>query len=150
MRSSGKKSPNDAHDLSLVITHFLATNSLVIFMSEDLLLNRMLMNTWNTNNSHEQQKRSPVAERLLDACYGAYQKQKDFLAKLLTDVRTYGHAIYGDGATINKIPLINIVAHSANNLNCALDVNDCSDPTREGVRRMHGVFAKSFASYEAH
>jgi len=41
--------------------------------------------------------------------------------------KIYGLSIYGDGATIVKVPLFNALACSPDNPNCVLDVIDCSD-----------------------
>jgi hypothetical protein len=61
----------------------------------------------------------------LDANFTAYQK--DALDMLLADLETYGVSIFGDGATIVKTPMINILASSPTNPSCVLNVVDCTN-----------------------
>jgi len=58
-------------------------------------------------------------------------------------VDTYGLAIYGDGATIVKTPLINILASSPNNPSCVLDVIDCSKHMLHGGKKDAWFIAKN-------
>jgi hypothetical protein len=61
------------------------------------------------------------------------------MKSLLADVVTYGLAIYGDGATIVKTPLVNILASSPNNPSCVLDAIDCNKHMLHGGKKMLGL-----------
>ena len=70
---------------------------------------------------------------LLEANYVAYHTNA--MTRLMTNVDVFGMAIYGDGATIVKVPMINILASSAGNPNCIVDVIDCSEHMSEGEKK---------------
>ena len=70
---------------------------------------------------------------LLDANYTSYQTSS--LTKLLMNANVFGLGIYGDGATIGKIPMMNILAASAGNPNCIIDIIDCSRHMSEGGKK---------------
>ena len=126
--------------LSLTIAHYLAAHSLPFSHAEDPLFNRVLQKACATNHKYEPPKRHQVAGNLLDAHFASYQKNS--MESLLADVDTCGLAIFGDGATIMKIPLMNILASSPNNPNCVLDVIDCSKHMLYGDKKDAWFIAK--------
>jgi hypothetical protein len=138
---SHKRNPAAEEELSLTIAHYLAAHSLPFSHSEDPLFNRILQKARSTNHKYEPPKRSEVAGKLLDAHFASYQKNG--MDSLLADVETYGLAIFGDGATIVKTPLINILASSPNNPSCVLDVIDCSKHMRHGGKKDAWFIAKN-------
>ena len=116
--SSTKNPPEAERQLSLIINHFITTNTLPFHLSECPLLNRMLVLARNTNNSYKPPRRTEMSGALLDANYAAYQSSS--LQRPLNNGNIFGLGIYGDGATIGKIPMMNILAASAGNLNWLL------------------------------
>ena len=129
-----KKNPPEAErQLSLMINHFITANALPFHLSECPLLNRMLVLARNTNNSYKPPRKDEMSGALLDANYTSYQTSS--LTKLLTNANVFGLGIYGDGATIGKIPMMNILAASANNPNCIIDIVDCSRHMSEGGKK---------------
>ena len=58
----------------------------------------------------------------------------------MTNVDVFGMTIYGDGATIVKVPMINILTSFIGNPNCIVDVIDCSEHMSVGEKRMHFTF----------
>ena len=131
---TSKKNPPEAErQLSLMINHFITANALPFHLSECPLLNRMLVLARNTNNSYKPPKKDEMSGALLDANYTAYQTSS--LVKLLTNANIFGLGMYGDGATIGKIPMMNILAASAGNPNCIIDIIDCSRHMSEGGKK---------------
>ena len=129
-----KKNPPEAErQLSLMINHFITANALPFHLSECPLLNRMLVLARNTNNSYKPPRKDEMSGALLDANYTSYQTSS--LTKLLMNANVFGLGIYGDGATISKIPMMNILAASANNPNCIIDIVDCSRHMSEGGKK---------------
>ena len=134
MSMSSKKSPPEAErQLSLMINHFITANALPFHLSECPLLNRMLILARNTSNSYKPPRRTEMSGALLDANYTAYQTSS--IARLLTNANIFGLGVYGDGATIGKIPMMNILAASAGNPNCVIDIVDCSRHMSEGGKK---------------
>ena len=70
---------------------------------------------------------------LLDANYVAYQR--DQMTKLLMNIDVFGIGIFGDRATIVKVPMMNIIVCSAGNPSCVLDVVDCTGHVAEGNKK---------------
>lgn len=129
-----KKAPPEAErQLSLMINHFITANALPFHLSECPLLNRMLVFARNTTNSYKPPRRTEMSGALLDANYTAYQTSS--IASLLMNANIFGLGIYGDGATIGKIPMMNVLAASAGNPNCVLDIVDCSRHMSEGGKK---------------
>lgn len=131
--SSTKNPPEAERQLSLMINHFITANALPFRLSECPLLNRMLVLARNTNNSYKPPRRTEMSGALLDANYAAYQSSS--LQRLLNNGNIFGLGIYGDGATIGKIPMMNILAASAGNPNCVIDIIDCSRHMSEGRKK---------------
>ena len=67
--------------------------------------------------------------------------QCDQLTKLLMNVDVFGIGIFGDGATIVKVPMMNILACLAGNPSCLLDVVDCTDHVAKGNKKDAFLFA---------
>ena len=133
MTWQGKNPPEAERQLSLAINHFAAANVLPLSISECPLLNRMLVYARNTNNMYKPPKKDEMSGSLLEANYVAYHTNA--MTRLMTNVDVFGMAIYGDGATIVKVPMINILASSAGNPNCIVDVIDCSEHMSEGGKK---------------
>ena len=70
---------------------------------------------------------------LLDATFEMYDVEE--FKKLMVDIETYGTTLYGDGATIQGWPLINILASSPNNPSFVADVIDCTEHQQAGGKK---------------
>ena len=123
--SSCKNNPVAERKLSLVINHLCVAHALPLSLPESPLFKKMLIHARNTNNTYKPPSRYEMSGDLLAANYVAYQR--DQLNKLLMNVDIFGLGIFGDGATIVKVPMMNILACSAGNPSCVLDVVDCTD-----------------------
>ncbi len=93
----------------------------------------MLIHACNTNNSYKPPNQYEMSGDLLEANYVAYQS--DQMTKLLMNVDIFGLGIFGDGTTIVKVPMMNILACLAGNSSCVLDVVDCSDHVAKGNKK---------------
>jgi hypothetical protein len=131
--SSGKNNPAAERKLSLAINHLCVAHALPFSLPESPLFQNMLIHARNTNNSYKPPSRYEMSGDLLNANFVAYQR--DQMMKLLMNVNVFGLGIYGDGATIVKVPLMNILACSAGNPSCVLDVVDCTDHVSEGNKK---------------
>jgi len=117
--------PQAEDELHIAIAHWIAAHCLPFSMAEDALFKRMLVKARAKNHKYAPPTRYQVAGCLLDANFAAYQK--DALDMLLADVETYGVSIFGDGATIVKTPMTNILTSSPTNPSCVLDVVNCTN-----------------------
>ena len=119
--------------LSLVINHLCVAHALPLSLPESPLFKKMLIHACNTNNSYKPPNWYKMSGDLLEANYVAYQS--DQMTKLLMNVDIFGLEIFRDGATIVKVPMMNILACSAGNSSCVLDVVDCSDHVAKGNKK---------------
>jgi hypothetical protein len=65
----------------------------------------------------------------------------DQMTKLMMNVDVFGIGIFGDGATIVKVPMMKILASLAGNPSCVLDVVDCTDHVADGSKKDIFLFA---------
>ena len=130
---TGKNAPQSTRMLDVVIAHYVIANSLPLSHAEDYLFNRILKYARNTNNTYKPPSKHEISTDLLNATYESYYN--DEVSKLMIDASIFGIAIYGDGATINTVPKINILAASAHNPGCVLDVIDCTTQMGRGGKK---------------
>lgn len=68
---------------------------------------------------------------LLNCNYEACMKK--LCKNICEDVNIFGLTIYGDGAMINKRPMINFIGVSVYDPQCLLDVVDCTNHMADGI-----------------
>lgn len=94
---------------------------------------RVLQLAKNVSKKYIAPGRNKVAGELLDLNYQLYKKQMS--EKLLKEADVYGLAFFGDGATVRKTPLINILASSVHQPVACLRIVDCSSHLeRDGIK----------------
>ncbi len=81
--------------------------------------------------------RELIGGKYLDAIYK--QSWKEQMSLLLTEVRIFGITVFGDGATIKNVALMNVLAAGVNNLFALLDIADCTHHLARGGRRMRDI-----------
>ena len=74
-----------------------------------------------------------MTSNLLDGLYqSAYKKQ---IESLLKQAKVFGVSVFGDGATIKKVPLMNFLASSPNNPCALLEIVDCTSEMASGGKK---------------
>jgi hypothetical protein len=127
---------------NLSITHFLAANSLPLYLAECSLLPHIITHAGSVGSSYKMPSRQDVGGKYLDATYNSYREEAK--RKLLSDAATFGIMMLGDGATIKDIPQVNVIAASENNPSCCLDVIDCSNHMSIGGKKDAWYICKLF------
>jgi len=89
--------------------------------------------------------RNLVAGKLLDLNYQIYKTQTTEM--LLKDADTYGLSFFGDGATIRKSPLINILASSVGEPAGCLSIVDCTGHLESDGRKDAAYIASLFVPH---
>ncbi len=130
---SGKNLPLTERQLSLAINRMVIIHHLPFSFSRSVAFKEVLALARMTNNSYKPPTKQEMGGDLLNANYAAYQAQS--IARLMSKADIFGMSIFGDGATIVKTPMINILASSAGNPHCVLDVIDCSNHVAEGNKK---------------
>ncbi len=59
----------------------------------------------------------------------------DLMCSLLSESKCFGISVFGDGATIKTVPLINVLDASPNNPFVLLDIVDCTAHLAEGGKK---------------
>ena len=77
--------------------------------------------------------RNEVGGKYLEQNFACYREK--IVASLLTDADTFGIAMYADGATVKRAPLINILGSGVHNNAAILEIKDCSEHAATGGKK---------------
>ena len=77
--------------------------------------------------------RRKMSGPLLDMLYDT--NKEEMIKNLLLESKIFGVTIFGDGATITNVPLMNILAASPNNPFALLEIVDCTDQMAKGGKK---------------
>lgn len=69
---------------------------------------------------------------------------KRIMASLTEDMDIFGISVYGDGATVRRMPLLNLMAAGVHNPQAVLDVVDCTARLQEGGKKDGAYVANLF------
>jgi hypothetical protein len=79
--------------------------------------------------------------------------KEEMIKSLLLESKIFGVTIFGDGAAITNVPLMNILAASSNNWFALLEIVDCTDQTAKGGKKdaqyLSGIVRPLIKSLEA-
>jgi hypothetical protein len=76
----------------------------------------------------------------LNALYVAHWKEQ--MKTILLEARVFGIAVFGDGATIKTVPLVNVLAACINNPFALLKITNCTVHLAEGGKKDAKYIAK--------
>jgi hypothetical protein len=131
-----------AFELNTAIAHFLVANSLPFSLAEDPLLKRMLVLSRNVNSTYEPPSRYEISGKYLTLIHDSYCREG--IERLVGGGPSFGISIFGDGATIRRIPLINMLGSNPDAPSVMLDVVDCSQHMSNGGKKDAWYIAKKF------
>jgi hypothetical protein len=99
----------------------------------------------NVGNGYVLPNRRLIAGVLLDITYEHMQDiQKE---NLLNQVELFGLSLYGDGATIHKMPLLNMLASGVHENVAVLDIVDATEHIQQGGKKDAEYIASLFEPY---
>ena len=117
--------------LTIAIADFVYSRGLAFNLTNDNpYFDRVLTLARCVPSSYTPPSRNELSGRLLDLCYN--QKIEELVKKLVSDGDKFGLAFYGDGATVRKLPLMNIMASCVRERAAVLEIHDCSGHLAEG------------------
>ncbi len=140
--SASNNSKQAASELNTAIAHFLVANSLPFSLAEDPLLKRMLVLSRNVNSTYQPPSRYEISGKYLNAIHESYRREG--IKRLVGGGPTFGISIFGDGATICRIPLLNMLGSNPDAPSVMLDVVDCSQHMSKGGKKDAWYIAKKF------
>ena len=109
-------------ELDHAIADFIHSKGLLFRLTEDIKFKQILAKASKMSPTYVPPKRKEIAGELLNSIYDNYNK--NHLSLLEIDVNKYGLSIMGDGATIKKKPLFNIIVSG---VSCPIYVAEIHD-----------------------
>jgi hypothetical protein len=94
--------------LTMAIADMIHSCGLPFSLSSNMKFRRVLNLARNVPTTYRPPGRNQLATELLDINYDTYMDKNR--EKLCEDIEIFGLSFYGDGATVRKMPLINILA----------------------------------------
>ena len=125
--------PNASQIADVAAADFLISCGLPFVLSEDPKFKRLFEVGRNLGPNYKPPDQRAVSGRLMDSLFKTARDEQ--LQSLCQEADHFGISIFGVGATIQKIPLINILAASPNNPFALLDIVDCSSHLAAGGKK---------------
>jgi hypothetical protein len=123
--SRGNEITSHASQLTdIAVADFIMSNALPFSLSEDPKFRRVLEVAKNLGPNYKTPDRRAIGGKLLDSLYRS--GFEDQLQSLRQEADVFGISIFGDGATIKSVPLVNVLAASPNNPSALLEIVDCT------------------------
>ena len=110
--------------LTVAIADLIHSCGLPFSLADDPKLTRIIKLARGVSSAYKTPTRQDVAGRLLEFNYNQLQARN--AERLQADAATYGHVLYVDGATVKRMPLLNILVSGAHLTTAVLEIVDCS------------------------
>jgi len=126
--------PHARAQLDIAIADFIHSNLLSFSIAGCLKFQRVLdLAGQVVGQGYKPPHRHDIAGSLLTQLY---KESWDVQIKsLLTESKLFGITVFGDGATIKSVPLVNILAAGVNNPFALLDVADCTGHAAQAKKK---------------
>ena len=133
MKLCGNAVDADAPQLmNMAIADFIHSNCLPFSLAEDPKFLKLLQ-VVKSLSAYKPPNRRLIGGKYLDALHELNWKEQ--MKTLLSEAATFGITVFGDGATIKTIPLLNVLAAGVNNLFALLDIADCTNHLALGGKK---------------
>jgi hypothetical protein len=125
-----KHDPHATEWMDIAIAEFIFNNGLPISLVECAKFNKLIQSARHIPPKYTPPYRKKMAGPLLDNIYqSTYDEQ---MRLLLKESQVFGIALFGNGATIQKVPMIFFLGSSPNNPFALLDIVDCTSEMAKG------------------
>jgi hypothetical protein len=132
--------PNAAGRMNIAIADFLHSHCLPFSMANDPKLAKIIEIARTLGPNYKPPYRDTISGKYLNALYSTYWTEQ--MKTLLSEARVFGLTLFGDGATIKTVPLVNVLAAGVNNPFALLDIADCTDHLAKGGKKDAQYIAK--------
>ncbi len=119
-----KHDPHATEHMDIAIADFIFKNGLQISLVECAKFNKLIQSARHIPPKYTPPYRKKMAGPLLDNIYQSTHDEQ--MRSLLRESKVFGIALFGDGATILKVPMMNFWGSSPNNPFALLDIVDCT------------------------
>jgi hypothetical protein len=123
----------DKNKVDMAIADFVLSKGLSFRIVEDVKFQNMLNFARMSSSSYTPPSRKAVAGKMLNTIYAKYIK--DSKDDLKMDDSKFGLSIMGDGATIKKKPLFNVLVSGVHCPIYVANVHDASDQLAQGQKK---------------
>ena len=118
--------------MNMAIADFIHSNCLPFSLAEDPKFLKLLQ-VAKSLGAYKPPNRRLIGGKYLDALHELNWKEQ--MKTLLSEAATFGITVFGDGATIKTIPLLNVLAAGVNNSFALLDIADCTNHLALGGKK---------------
>ncbi len=122
--------PNAPACMDVAIADFIHSNCLPFSSAGDLKLMKIIEEARNLSPSCTPPARHDIGGKYLDAHYITHWEEQ--MKTLLSEAGIFGVTIFGDGATIKTLLLVNVLAAYVNNDFALLGIADCTAHCQRG------------------
>ncbi len=123
--------------MDIAITDFMHSHMLPFSLTECPRFLKLLNTAKSLGTGYLPPDQRKMSGPLLDVLYDT--NKEEIIKNLLLESKIFGVTIFGDGATITNVTLLNILAASPNNPFALLEIVDCSDQRQREVRKTQSI-----------
>ena len=119
--------------MDIALADFLHSHCLPFTLAEDPKMLQMLQVARSLGPNYKPPDRRLIGGKYLDAIHKTSRQQQ--MTSLLSEARIFGVTVFGDGATIKSVALVNVLAAGINNPFALLDIADCTNHLAIGGKK---------------
>ncbi len=128
-----KHDPHATEWMDIAIAVFIFSNGILISLVECAKFNKLIQSARHIPPKYTPPYRKKMTGPLLDNIYqSTYDEQ---MRSLLKESKVFGIALFGNGATILKVPVMIFWGSSPNNPFALLDIVDCTSEMAKGGKK---------------
>ncbi len=131
--------------LTMAIADLIHSHGLPFSLASDAKFRKVLQLAKNVTSKYEPPGRNQVATDLLDLNYNTYVAKN--MALLTKDSEVYGISFFGDGATVQKMPFLNILGAGVHIPAACLEIVDCTKHLERGGKKDAKYIANLFLPF---
>ena len=128
-----KTDPEAPLKMDIALADFLHSHCLPFTLAEDPKMLQMLQVARSLGPNYKPPDRRLIGGKYLDAIHETSRQQQ--MTSLLSEARIFGVTVFGNGATIKSVALVNVLAAGVNNPFALLDIADCTDHLAIGGKK---------------
>ncbi len=128
-----KTDPEAPLKMDIALADFLHSHCLPFTLAEDPKMLQMLQVARSLGPNYKPPDRRLIGGKYLDAIHETSWQQQ--MTSLLLEARIFGVTVFGDGATIKSVALVNVLAAGVNNPFALLDIADCTNHLAIGGKK---------------
>ncbi len=145
LRIIDEPNPTVESRLTMAIADMIHSLGLSFSLASDRKFRHVIQLARAAGSTYVPPTRNAVAGELLDLNYEQYLKRN--MKMLKKDVDDFGLTYFGDGATVKKMPLINILASGVYKPVAVLEIVDCSSQASSGNKKDAKYIASLFCPH---